>query len=727
MTFHSKKWDKKKESLSHKLSKSREVSNPITIFGNKKFVIGLTLIILIAFGVVMYEPAFHSYIAGTPIGSLIHDPDTVIWQSQGGSNLPEYNIQNFQFRDNFIGSTDTMETTLTSNTVSYSGTVNSDGIAMIGSGYRNGECVYDTGVTGTLTSISFSLKKVGSPTGIVSGAVAIITGGVSACQSTDFGISSAVGSTNGIDMTSLTTSYVTYTFTFGTYSISSSVAYGIWIVTSSCGCDSLNRVHVGMHNTNEYSNGNMIEYVSQFNGEIGFDAPFTMIIESGTGQTSVALTKAQVGDLSIATKKALSLNYTWYMSNPTANLDFGVFLTTNGTLPTQSNWNPYNDTSVSYLLRIRCASSCSSATQTWNFKVFSLRTLGQQHSIATEDNSGNPYTGSSTCGVNPGSGSCFLSSNLIVDGNPPSYFLRTRTLLNYTGRTGTGSCNFSGSGISAITIGSGCSSLITWDNTVNGFTSNIVSPIFQMQTQQYYLGVYMLATSTTAQLEVAFQQDIGTLAVSTYNTATEIVNPPNIDTGGFFGPVIKALINIGVWAIQQILISFTFIGSVIVMALNALGGLFGLGQIGTQLSNFFSGIYSWLANVFGPIIAIIGSLANQAIDDVNIIVSFFTQSIWLTWISNTLINVGNSLSLVVTVFNQFVSMFGTTLQATNYFFIMFYLYGMYEVYMNGTRGFIHWLKIGEVVLTSFFKAGYWFAKESWTILLNVKQFIVQWL
>jgi len=237
----------------------------------------------------------------------------------------------------------------------------------------------------------------------------------------------------------------------------------------------------------------------------------------------------------------------------------------------------------------------------------------------------------------------------------------------------------------------------------------------------------MLSTNSNAQLEVAFQKGIGSLAISTYNTATEIVNPPNIDTGGFFGPVVKFFINGAVWIYQNLLLFFAFVVLIIETSLNAIGRALNIGNIGTQLIAFLNGIATFLNGVFGPAIALIGNLANQLISDINVITLFFSQTIWLTWISEILTNIGNSFALIVTVWNQFVSMFSTTIQAANYFFILFYIYGMYEVYMNGTRGLKHWLDIGATILTGGFKAGWWIAKESWTVLLTIKQLVVQWI
>src|SRR3970282_2106356 len=72
----------------------------------------LRLILTIGLGYLfMYSPVFHNIISGTPIGTVIHDPDTVIWTATAPNNdATEFNLNNFRFRDNFIGTTDTLET-----------------------------------------------------------------------------------------------------------------------------------------------------------------------------------------------------------------------------------------------------------------------------------------------------------------------------------------------------------------------------------------------------------------------------------------------------------------------------------------------------------------------------------------------------------------------------------------------------------------------------------------
>src|SRR5207249_6519765 len=96
--------------------------------------------------------------------------------------------------------------------------------------------------------------------------------------------------------------------------------------------------------------------------------------------------------------------------------------------------------------------------------------------------------------------------------------------------------------------------------------------------EKYYVGILNQANNAQIAVNTVFLAFI-----------TPWIPPPStpaIDTSGFFGPIIRALITIATIAIQELLLAFSFIAGVIITALNAMGNFFGLGNIGTNLSNF---------------------------------------------------------------------------------------------------------------------------------------------
>jgi hypothetical protein len=608
----------------------------------------------------------------------VHDPDTTIWSATDpGNNGAEFNLRGFNDAANCKVTTSCLQSSNTA-TPTYSGQVGYQQCGSCSGSITSSAISISTNdfLIVSLTSLSSNYCSVAAPTDTASntwtkqtcqdnsgtGSVQIWTAKAAASSASDT-VTFATGVTgdaqivftsvenevsigviasenNGGATTTGLTSTTMITPTIASWAVFESLMVDTQVVTSLTYGSS----QTELHRTPSTAGGTTDQKTGTVTTSQNFNITFaasasvhyrhvTMIFYgiAASPSIAVAITKAQVGDLSVVSGKALSLNFTWSVNNPSPNVDLGMFLTTNSTLPVQSNWNPYNDTNVAYLLRLRCVLNCTNGNnlQTWSTNVFSLRTLGQSHSIATEDNSGNGFAGTNACGALPSAGSCFLSSSFIMNTNPSSNFVRTRALLNYTGNTiGNTNCATSGTGIALTVIGSGCSMFTMWNGTLSGTTFNTRLPWFQFQSQQYYLGTYMLATGTSMQLDVAFQQgSLGTFAVSTYNVGTAVAVAPNLDTTGFFGPIIKALIVIAIFMLQELLIAVSFIAPAIKTALvfletiiqtvgDAIGNGLGFGNVGTSLIQVLNGIITFFisANGFSAAISNLPSLISRFID-----------------------------------------------------------------------------------------------------------------
>ena len=325
---------------------------------------------------------------------------------------------------------------------------------------------------------------------------------------------------------------------------------------------------------------------------------------TGTSHPAISITKGQVGDLSTAGSKVLGLNITW--ANPTwgSLSSFGMFLTTNSSTSVGTGWKPSTDASILYLLNFSCTSLCNTANSVYRTELSFLKSLGASETIQSEMVAGN------TCG---GASSCFLAGGGTQNGNPAAVFNYGTQLLNFTaGNKGEG-CTFTN--FSTITGGacnfSAIGAMPAGTPTVNSRTFlpwlSLNSPV--------YLGFYQV-TPATGQVQFGFQN----LDVFLF-TAPASTSSPNIPDAGFFGPIVKALINIFIFAFNAFLSFIAFIGpgvtaalavieSFLINGLNAVGNAAGLGNIGTDVSailgQFITYFTSFSPTVFNNLPALFG-------------------------------------------------------------------------------------------------------------------------
>ncbi len=318
--------------------------------------------------------------------------------------------------------------------------------------------------------------------------------------------------------------------------------------------------------------------------------------QSGTS-TLVTLSKSVVGDLGIISGKGLQAAFNWGASgagfapnsNGASSTDvWGYYLTSNKTVPTHdigsSNaYNPRNDPSVVYLLELYV----TGANQLTHVLFLQRSTT---NTIASEDNG---------C---IGGSSCFLATTITA--HPVTSIQWSTVQLNFTGVTG-------GSG-SCTPTGGGCSMLFAGDTaTAQTGTQNI--PWFKYQGQSYYLGIYALPASNAGyQIYWAFQG--GTLVTPTgkaMNLAYFVVAPNTpvpIDTGGYFGPILRSLINLGIFILSSIFGFIAFVlppmkealgilENVLTQVLDFLGNLLWPGSnLGTLLAGFLNAIIQLFTN-----------------------------------------------------------------------------------------------------------------------------------
>lgn len=420
-------------------------------------------------------------------------------------------------------------------------------------------------------------------------------------------------------------------------------------------------------------------------------------------------------------------------SNP--NIPFGFYLTTNSTLPLTSSYDPITDPSVALLDTIQCTVNCltnaNGNSATWKNDVFFLRTLGQKHTISSENT-----------GCTGGSSSCFLETSQVINSlaGPSATLFNDQVLYgNYTAVTGTQACSIGASLVS----GPGCSFILDETQGTNlqgSSTQNL--PFFNFQAQQYYLGVYT-KLNPGVQMDYSFQVGPTGNMDSFYYvpTPTGTIVGPQIDTGGFFGPIIKALISIGVFIAQNIInflsylatllwptlaSVFSILANALKTVLNSVGQFFGLGNIGDNIILFFSGIVSWLTNVLGNAFVQITNISNLFAPIVAIFTSLFGGPIWTAVVGLANL-VASGWSTIIAAYNLLTQLSTNGLLGLNYYFLVDWVFGMFMLSTKGMEGFKTWIDLNALVFGKLAMVIFFFVKESVQILVWLKQLVVNWI
>jgi hypothetical protein len=454
-----------------------------------------------------------------------------------------------------------------------------------------------------------------------------------------------------------------------------------------------------------------------------------------SGITAVALSQNPIGDLGAISGKELYIAWMWaYVSGSccgTTGQRWGVYFTRNATLPTQANYDPFQDSSVALIIS---AESNGTATTTLN-SIYIQRQ--QLNSISSEF--------SSSCV--PAS-ACFIQSLLTISGNPTSQIFNLESYLNETGNGENHPCT---NGFFPYG-GSGCSVLSVSD--ANQGLAKAVSflPSLPFQGQQYYMGFYadrnlpfvpiILFDSSlpcSCRTGVVISAEVSVATPQT--NAIAVVPPPTIDTGGFFGPIIKGLIAIGVFIVQNIILFlnflatvlwpvlagvFTILANALKLVLNSLGSFFGLGNIGDSIISFFTGIFAWLSNIVVSAFGQITNLVNLLLQLLTWLGSVFGGPIW-TGIIGIATLLASGWATIVTAYGFLTQLSTNGLLGINYYFLVDWIFGMFMLSTKGMEGFKTWIDLNGLVFSKIAMAMFFFVKESIQALVWIKQIVVNWV
>lgn len=329
--------------------------------------------------------------------------------------------------------------------------------------------------------------------------------------------------------------------------------------------------------------------------------------------TNVAETKSPIGDLSSASKSLLAFHITWGIRynappyGPSFDLrqatEWGYFLTTNATGYDQAYYHEVANFDPNILLEVyfACDSGCSTANPTIGEYVAFRRTVGAPtNNTIYSENNGCDQTGSYyVCDKQLAANGLFAFDSAVY--------------LNYTGVVGPSVCTVTGNP-GVIGPAPGCSWAMNeplGGNAQSQYWANSQTlPWFQLQTNQLYFGFFV---GPTLGSDPAFSFNYDAASGPAYQPAMDIftftpaVAGPPIDTGGFFGPVIKALIGIGTFILNGILAFIGFITPALqaalgvleqfmAQALNFIGGLLGYPTLGTDLINFINNLVTFFTN-----------------------------------------------------------------------------------------------------------------------------------
>lgn len=454
---------------------------------------------------------------------------------------------------------------------------------------------------------------------------------------------------------------------------------------------------------------------------------------TGTGNTGYALALSKTSfDPSTVSGKHLRF-FTFLEDGTITSWPNGfaveMYLTRNSTLPTESGYNPRLDKNVALVF------AATSGGTTWDTGVYLQKSV--METISGED------TGCS------GSGSCFIDEthtrSCATGFQLNGCIAQMAFWLNFTGASAPLG-NVCASEGTFPAGGSACSTIITTpSNTINAETGFSVQqqPAFQFQGQQYYVGLFADGQingvikwglddgNANMPNQIDPTGSLGSGIHSMQFGVAQIISTaptiaPTIDTGGFFGPVIRALVAIGVFILSNIISFFVYlfglVSGVLIAAFNAIGNGLGIGNLGSSLALTFGGIGSFIINVFGTIFAYGGNFA--------------------TFISNGLSAIGQIISNYWTqatsglsALQNWLSNAWTVIQAIGFWFkigfsgfmFVWMLYGTILAFEDYNKWKLEWLNPTELFSVKLFGLTYWIGEKSFDLMWKGLQALKGWL
>jgi len=428
-------------------------------------------------------------------------------------------------------------------------------------------------------------------------------------------------------------------------------------------------------------------------------------LTANSTHSATAIAKTSFGIDTIGSHElAVTFNYCFENTPANVNQQWGLFLTRNGTLPLTANYDPRSDTNTILALMVQDIGGGSIST-------FTEIQNDPQKTILNGIFSG----------IQQGQGPLFslfsTTQNLVLCSNAGGAYTTISLLLNFTGNAG------SNTAVSKQWVDRSDTPGIVENNVVDfphlQFQGANVYPIIWVGpciaggcSPLWFVGTYVADPSIWS-----FGIKRGDPPIAPIATPSQ-----SIDTGGFFGPLVKALIAIGIFILTAIASFLGFVVNAFVNAMNAVGSFLGLGNIGTAIRDTLNGIGSFITNVLG---GIVGQVLNA--------ISFFASGLtaflaivggFWTRVTNFFGAIANFAGLVWTIFND---VFNSTIISANVILFFDYLWGLYYVYEHGAEGLWKWIDIHERV---FFRIGtimYKLGDHALTQIWKVKNTIVGWI
>ena len=426
-----------------------------------------------------------------------------------------------------------------------------------------------------------------------------------------------------------------------------------------------------------------------------------LLLDSNSTNSAIALSKNSFG-IDTVSAHQFSLNFPYCFETSPANVNnrWGVYLTRNGTLPLTRYYRPNSDPNVILSLEVLDVG----AGNIYNYA-----------GIQTEPTT--PITLDNYAGLTEGQRALFstFASTQFVTTCSSTNIVSVGLLLNFTGN-----------------VGSSLARSDHWTFTPPAGVDHLIAELAKLQFQglNVFMGVWQ-EWDTGGSFASIFVPGTSAAALWSFGvlrcdpSISVPVNPSQaIDTGGFFGPLIKALIAIGVFILTAIASFLGFIADAFVTAMNAVGGFFGIGAIGSSIRSFLTGIANFVANVFGTVFGWAVTFASLFTNGITFFANFLGGSFgFVGWITSFFTSIAGIFAIIQDLWNAV----NTVVLAMNAVLVLFYLVGMFMVYTDGWPGFKQWLEIGTTLVLSIVKGAFWIGKEMTDIIVSVKQLLFGWI
>ena len=382
----------------------------------------------------------------------------------------------------------------------------------------------------------------------------------------------------------------------------------------------------------------------------------------------------------------------WFDNVPNVGDQWAFFLTRNSTIPNESgSWTPYSDPDVAFLFMLENKGSAQLDVIVW-MQRDPLVSIGTADIIGC-GRGGTPFRCASTTDWNFGSAGLQNTWEMV---------------LNFTGAANTGGAT----GASVITYGR---ALLGDTCADNNHVCVFDLPWLPVEGQQYYWGYYLEINGSQLDLEIGRTQALRQKWFSFDTT---------IDTGGFFGPLIRVLITIIEPVLRFLASVLGTVADAFVDGMDVVGRFFGIGNIGTAIRSFLTGIADFIVNVVGTVFGWSVTFASLFTNGITFFANFLSGSNgFIAWI----VSFFTSIAGIFAIIQEFWNALNTVVLGMNSILVFYYLIGMFMVYMDGWPGFKQWLEIGTTLVLSIIKGGWWIGREMSQVVLDVKRLLAQWI